>query len=414
MPVYGRLNGAQGWSVASMPPPGGAVEAGLEGVSCVSSSECMAVGLSVNAAGAELPYGALWSKGAWHVQALVPPDRERRPRGRLLSICEILCRCRFLRRRERGQSCPDRDLERRRLVDQPGAGSTSGRERLAERSVLCLIQRLHGGWHVHGRQGRRGSCRALGWDQMVSAGEREHGLPGRTHRRLVSRRRRMHGGRKLRAGGALGGDGPSVERVSWSAQASNVDQAQASELHAVSCVASSTCAAVGVTGWSGAGRSHSGLVDPLVEIRSAPPFPKAANPPAPNPPGAAPGSPLLTGSARAALAKGAALESRVAALRCRVPLLRGVSEKLARRRLSRAHCALGRVSASLPLHREAPRPQTGPQPRSQPCGKHQDQPRTRRRPARPGEAGLTSRSKEPRCPFRPFCMTRPTLSPRSR
>ena len=73
VPVADRLNGAAGWSVSAISPPSGAMEAGLQGVSCNSSTECMAVGLSVNSASAELPYAARWHNGTWSVEALTSP-----------------------------------------------------------------------------------------------------------------------------------------------------------------------------------------------------------------------------------------------------------------------------------------------------------------------------------------------------
>ncbi len=305
----------------------------------------MAVGLSVDAAGAELPYGALWSKGAWHVQALSPP-------GAVNAVLE-------------GVSCAS-----------PRSCVAVGFSEDASGVKAALSETWNGAaWSISPAEAppQAGSfslsgvscasssaCMAVG---TYTAGKGDAGLAERWDGARWSAQASANTGFPEELIGiscpaaeectAVGNYEPTGRwvamvqawnGVSWSAQASNVDQAQASELHAVSCVASSTCAAVGVTGWSGAGRSHSGLVEPLVEIRSAPPFVKAANPPAPSPPGAAPGSPLVTGSARTALPKGAVLESRVAVLRCRVPLLRGVSEKLARRRLRRAHCALGRVA----------------------------------------------------------------------
>ena len=44
VPVAERLNGTEGWSVSSISTPAGAKEAGLEAVSCSSSTECMRSG----------------------------------------------------------------------------------------------------------------------------------------------------------------------------------------------------------------------------------------------------------------------------------------------------------------------------------------------------------------------------------
>jgi len=68
--------------------------------------------------------------------------------------------------------------------------------------------------------------------------------------------------------------------VAWSAQAPELTKQmkQASELHAVSCAAGSTCAAVGITGWSAGGHSRSGSVGALAEIRSTTPSVGSSDP----------------------------------------------------------------------------------------------------------------------------------------
>ena len=133
--------------------------------------------------------------------------------------------------------------------------------------------------------------------------------------------------------------------LTWSTQASNVDEAQASELHAVSCVAGSTCAAVGVTGWSAAGRSRSGFVEALGEIRFSGPLPTQSNPTAPALPQAAgPASALPVQPPHLALGEGAVARKQATAVRCKVPGLKNVSLRRAQLRLSRTHCALGRVT----------------------------------------------------------------------
>jgi hypothetical protein len=137
----------------------------------------------------------------------------------------------------------------------------------------------------------------------------------------------------------------------WSTQPSNVDEAQASELHAVSCATGSTCAAAGITGWSAAGRSRSGYVEALAEIRySGPPLtpvnPTPAGPPLP-PPSEPPGEVLTSETLLPPLGSSAPVPAARAlpapALRCRVPRLSGSTLKRAQQRLSQAHCRLGRV-----------------------------------------------------------------------
>ncbi len=53
----------------TVPAPAHSRATELAGVSCASTTSCMAVGNYTNAAGRSLPYSALWTSGTWHVRA---------------------------------------------------------------------------------------------------------------------------------------------------------------------------------------------------------------------------------------------------------------------------------------------------------------------------------------------------------
>jgi hypothetical protein len=138
--------------------------------------------------------------------------------------------------------------------------------------------------------------------------------------------------------------------LAWTTQGSNVDETLASELHAVSCAAKSTCAAVGLTGWSAGARSSTGTVAALAEIRSDLSFPRAGNPvEAPTGQNATTAG---VGSAQTGIAgsvqtsTGGVAASHVKAVRCKVPRLTGHTLRHAKSLLSKAHCTLGRVTRS--------------------------------------------------------------------
>jgi sugar lactone lactonase YvrE len=59
------------WEVQPVPSASGAKRSGLNGVSCVSATECVAVGASEESSGVSVPYAAVWRNGAWSAQA--PP-----------------------------------------------------------------------------------------------------------------------------------------------------------------------------------------------------------------------------------------------------------------------------------------------------------------------------------------------------
>ncbi len=351
VPVADSSNGSEGWSVSPISPPAGAKEAGLEGVSCSTTSECMAVGLSLGGSGAERPYAALWRNGAWSAQSVKAPEAGD-------ALLE-------------GVSCPSAKSCVAVGFSETGAGVRA-----------ALSESWNGsGWSITSAKAPAtaqssaqsgvscsapGACMAVG-SYTTSAGEaslteRWDGAKWSAQPAAVSGHPEELLGVSCPAAGvctAVGDYEPGARAVAmvqtwngtdWSMQASNVDEAEASELHAVSCLAGSTCAAAGITGWSAAGRSRSGFVEALTETRGAPLAPTPIVPLVPEPPpapGPGPGpGPASTPGPRLvspALGTGAAFEGRAAALRCRVPRLDGASLARARARLRRAHCALGRV-----------------------------------------------------------------------
>lgn len=61
------------WAVQSSPHPTGALGSFLSGVSCASSSECTAVGASIDAGGVQQPLVLEWSGGTWTQQSAPLP-----------------------------------------------------------------------------------------------------------------------------------------------------------------------------------------------------------------------------------------------------------------------------------------------------------------------------------------------------
>jgi len=57
-----------GWSIETTPTPAGARSSGLDGVSCVSSRSCTAVGFLTNAAGTVGQLAERWNGGSWMLQ----------------------------------------------------------------------------------------------------------------------------------------------------------------------------------------------------------------------------------------------------------------------------------------------------------------------------------------------------------
>ncbi|HET8955677.1 MAG TPA: S8 family serine peptidase [Solirubrobacterales bacterium] len=74
-PFAERWNGSE-WAIQTVPNPSGATEASLKGVSCTSSSACMAVGYFKGASG---PFKALserWDGGSWTALSHPAPSKE--------------------------------------------------------------------------------------------------------------------------------------------------------------------------------------------------------------------------------------------------------------------------------------------------------------------------------------------------
>jgi hypothetical protein len=345
VPVSDRLNGTEGWSVSPISPPAADREAGLEGVSCSSASECMAVGLAVNGSGAELPYAALWRNGGWSIEPVKPVAAAN---AVLEGVsCSSARSCVAVGFSETGAGVRSALTEMWNGAAwspaSPQAPAQAGSFMLsgvscaspeactavgtytAAKGQAALLERWDGAkWSVQpavdtGHQEELFGVSCPGAQECTAVGDYEAG------ERWVALVLTWNGS-------------------SWSTQASDVDETQASELHAVSCAAASTCAAVGLTGWSAAGRSHSGSVQALTEIRSGEPNPPAGAPASPAQQQSASGVTGVTArSARSGLGTGGVVSRLAPALRCRVPRLTGDSVRRARVLLGRAHCALGRV-----------------------------------------------------------------------
>jgi hypothetical protein len=68
VPLVERWNGTS-WTIEIFPTPSGATSSQLEGVSCITSAACTAVGSSVNRSGDELRLAAAWNGSTWKRQA---------------------------------------------------------------------------------------------------------------------------------------------------------------------------------------------------------------------------------------------------------------------------------------------------------------------------------------------------------
>lgn len=345
VPVADRLNGTEGWSVSSMVSPSGAKEAGLEGVSCISSAECMAVGLTVSGSGEKQPYAALWSKGRWSIQPLNPPEAAN---AILEGIsCPSVKSCVAVGFSENGAGAKTALTETwnggtwsATSAPAPPEGGNFALSGVscalptscmavgayaASKGVASLAERWDGAkWTVQSPPSSGYQEEFIGVscptsEECTAVGAYE------PHERWVALVQTWNG-------------------VAWSEQASNVDEAQASELHAVSCSLGSTCSAVGLTGWSSGARSRTGFVEPLAEMRLSGPNATSGRPT--EPAGAQSATPALptVQLVQTAAGAGAVLARHAAAVRCKVPRLIRDSVTRARRLLRNAHCALGRVA----------------------------------------------------------------------
>jgi hypothetical protein len=277
LPIAERLHGAEGWSVSSIPLPAGAREAGLEGVSCGSPSACVAVGLSVNDSGAELPYAVLWNGSSWsELNLSAVPDAAN-------AVLE-------------GVSCPsagsceavgfsESSSGAKSALSESWSGGASwsltSAEAPAEASSVTLSAVSCAASDV---------CTAVG---SYTASMGQASLAEQWDGESWSVRATANTGHEEELTGvscpsteectAVGDYEPNGRWIAmvqtwnglaWRLQAPTLSKQmkQASELHAVSCVVGATCAAVGITGWSAGGRSRSGSVQVLAEIRSVTPY----------------------------------------------------------------------------------------------------------------------------------------------
>ncbi len=348
VPVADRLS-AGAWSVSPIGLPSGATEAGLEGISCSSASECMGVGLKVTGSGSERPYAALWRNGTWTVSAVRSPEAANAVLEGISCPSQSSCVAVGLSESAGGAKAALAESWNGTAWTLTTPGTPSG----AASSVLSAVS-----------CSSPGECIAVG---SSSAGARESSLAELWNGAAWSLQATAGGagqeellGVSCPAAGectAVGDHAQGAHSLAmvqiwngagWSAQASNVDEAQASELHAVSCASGSTCAAAGIIGWSAQARSRSGGVEPLAEIRSAGPHPGGGNPVS----SGNPQPPPLQGATEAAplgavllpeLGLTATSEKQTRAPRCSVPRLSGVSLARARSRLHLAHCLLGHV-----------------------------------------------------------------------
>jgi hypothetical protein len=275
VPVAERLNGSEGWSASAISLPAGASEAALEGVSCASASACMAVGLSVNSTGGLVPYAALWNGSVWTAQNLNPPE------GGNVAL--------------EGVSCPAAEYcvaVGYKVVGSVWAAVTETWNGTTWSPVSAEAPPGGGSFRFFGVScASSTSCMAVG---NYAASKGEASLTERWNGEKWSFQAAAETGVQEELTGvscptaqectAVGYYNPNGRWVAmaqtwngsaWSVQPLNTDAGgdPASEFHAVSCVAGSTCAAVGMSGWSAIARGHSaGGLRVLAEIRSTKPY----------------------------------------------------------------------------------------------------------------------------------------------
>jgi sugar lactone lactonase YvrE len=269
VPVAVSWNGTE-WSIARIGPPSGAHEAGFLGVSCFAASECMAVGFTGTSSGAKSPFAALW-KGAsnWSVQSL--PALSEVANAMLEGVsCTSASFCMAVGFSEKsgGEKSP--------LVESlTGSNWTLGSAKTPEGSgnvvtlsgVSCASS---------------GACTAVGYYLTPCCFPNYRSLAERWNGQVWAVQPTANAGpneelvgvscpstQQCTAVGDAERNGRYVAQVQvwngqeWRPQISSVGEQQPSELHAVSCVPESTCAAVGASGWSAHGRSKAGTFEPL-------------------------------------------------------------------------------------------------------------------------------------------------------
>jgi sugar lactone lactonase YvrE len=290
VPVAERLNGSEGWSASAISLPAGAVEAGFEGVSCASASECMGVGLSVNSTGGLVPYAALWNGSVWTVQNL-PPE------GGNASLESVSCPA--------AEYCVAVGLKAFGFAEEgvtetwngkswsvvsaqapPGGGNFKLMGVSCASSTACMAVGNYNGAKGEAGLTERWNGEKWSFQAPAETGVQEEltGVSCPSAQECTAVGDYTPNGRWVPMAQTWNG-------ASWSVQPLNTDAGgdPASEFHAVSCVAGSTCAAVGITGWSGSGRSHSaGPIRVLAEIRSTKTYVTSIEPLAGRPPGGAP------------------------------------------------------------------------------------------------------------------------------
>jgi hypothetical protein len=268
----------KGWSITTpVPLPNGAKEGGLLAVSCSSSTECVAVGTIFNGEGHLQPYATLWKSGSWTVKSVPSPPE---------AVNTVL----------QGVSCPsarscmavgfsDSYSQGRKAVSESWNGSEWS---LGSAKIPPGTSGFPNGPNLFGVSCTQPvRCTAVGWyetaSQRASLIERWNGkewsilAPANpalnqelTGVSCVSAETCTAVGAYLDNRGVWVAMAQTWNGVAWSAQASNVDETQASELHAVSC-AQPTCAAVGTLGSSSYFRSRTNPTEALAEIRSTKP-----------------------------------------------------------------------------------------------------------------------------------------------
>jgi hypothetical protein len=280
VPVADRMSGAGEWSVVPVSLPPGATEAALQGVSCTSSTRCVAVGVSMtcssppcsNGQGTQAPFAMLWSEGAWTLQELNPPVATQ---AGLESVsCPAEKSCVAVGFSEKNGA----------LIDTWDGSTWSpvpahppperGSFIWGLSSVSCSSTSACTAVGTYASSGgdaglvERWNGQAWSLESAANTGHPED-LAG------VS----CAGPEECTAVGYYEPNGVWVPMVqtwngsTWSTQPLNLDTPPvASELHAVSCASGGTCVAVGNSGWSAAGRSTTGPVYALAEIRSSKPY----------------------------------------------------------------------------------------------------------------------------------------------
>lgn len=76
--MYAESWNGKEWTIKTTPAPSGSSESRLNGVSCVSSTNCIAVGSSKESSGASIPIAESWSGTGWSLQTMIDPESSTR------------------------------------------------------------------------------------------------------------------------------------------------------------------------------------------------------------------------------------------------------------------------------------------------------------------------------------------------